>query len=62
MSLRPVDKVQAGINWGAFATICIGLFAVAYPETYDKFPPALEGAIVGFVVSLAAYMKPNAPG
>lgn len=58
--LKPDTKVQAGINFGALATIGIGLFAVFYPDLYDRFPPALEGAMVGFVVSFAAYMKKNA--
>lgn len=57
--LKPEPKVQAGINWGALATVCIGVFAVAYPDLYDRFPPMLEGAIVGFVASIAAWIKAN---
>ncbi len=57
--LKPEPKVQAGINWGALATVFIGAFAVAYPDLYDRFPPMLEGAIVGLVVSIAAWIKAN---
>ena len=56
-SLKPNQKIQAGINFGALATISIGFYAVYYPEMYALWPPALEGAIVGFVVSLAGYLK-----
>ena len=51
--LKPEPKVQATINFSALATVCIGVFAVIYPELYDRFPPALEGAIVGFIASLS---------
>jgi hypothetical protein len=52
---KPNRKVQSGINWGALATIGIGLYAVYFPDDYALWPPALEGAIVGFVVSFAAW-------
>jgi hypothetical protein len=52
---KPSQKVQSGINWGALATIAVGLYAVYYPDDYALWPPALEGAIVGFVVSFANY-------
>ena len=55
--LKPVPKIQATINFSALATVCVGVFAVVYPDLYDRFPPALEGAIVGLIASLAGYMK-----
>ena len=56
-SLKPNRQVQTGINFGALATIAVGFYAVYFPETYALWPPALEGAIVGFVVSFASYMR-----
>lgn len=58
-SYKPEAKVQASINWGAIATVMVGVFAVAFPDLYGRFPPMLEGAIVGAVSSIAAYMKAN---
>lgn len=55
--LKPQPKVQAGVNFGALATVGVGVFAVAFPELYTRFPPMLEGAVVGFVVSFAAWLK-----
>lgn len=57
MNVKPVPKVQATINWAAFATVVIGVFAVWKPELYEAFPPALEGAIVAFVASAAGWAK-----
>ena len=54
---KPRPKIQAAINWGAISTVGVGIFAVAFPELYERFPPAFEAAIVASVTSFAGYMK-----
>ena len=51
---KPVPKVQAGINYGAGATIFVTVVAVFYPEAYGRIPPGFEMALGTFVGSLAA--------
>lgn len=53
-SLKPVPKVQAAINWGAFATIVVTGIAVFYPETYSALPPGFELALGTFIGSAVA--------
>ena len=55
--VKPTKKVQAVINWGAFTTVLIGIFAAIFPEIYAKFPPATEAALVTFVSSFAGWFR-----
>lgn len=60
---KPVPKVQAGINWGAFATVVAGVTAAFYPELYARVPDtawvALGVLIGSTTTAVASWMKPN---
>lgn len=53
-TLKPTPKVQAGINWGALATVLVGLVALFFPDFHARIPSGFELALGMFLGSLAS--------
>jgi len=54
---KPSSTIQAAGSWGFLAAICMGIFAIFWPDLYARVPPGFEAGLAVLVGTVMGYFQ-----
>lgn len=54
---RPSSTITTATIAGAISAVLFGIFAVVFPEHYDRVPPGMEAGLTTLIAGIAGLLK-----